>query len=422
MEKQYQTKSNIPIYTYTNPNLHSFCLCLYLKAGLLYETNENNGITHLWEHMVFRNVDQLMNHTLYRRLDQYGLSFDGCTYREFVQFKISGAVKYFSDAVDIFLNIFKPMQITTSDFQIERKRIKAEIREEDEKSSLDFFTGKIIWQGTPLENSITGTPKTLDKIGIKALRNAHCTVLSVNNLFFYVTGNVDEPCIQQLAERLESIPIAITSAERLNQAFVPPNFFHRDCRVDVKNCTYTYIRFSFDFDAERYTQAELDLLYSILFEGDTCKIFRELSDNTGYIYSFDARQEKYCNIGNLYFSFEVQYGNLMDSIDKVIRILTEMKNCQQEELDYAKTPYIDNADFMLDDDEDLNWNMAYENHIMNSRFLSIEQRKLAYDAVEPARISEISREIFKPENLVVTVKGDQKKIETDSIRNILLLL
>lgn len=422
MEQHYITRNNLPIYMYTNSCLHSFCLCLYVKAGLLYETKETNGITHLWEHMIFRNIDRLMNHTLYRRLDQCGLTFDGCTYREFVQFRISGAVKYFSDALDILLDILKPMHIPASDFQVERKRVKAEIREEDEKSSLDFFTGKIIWQGTSLENSITGTPKTLDKIGVKALEKAHRLFLSPNNLFFYVTGNTDQSCIQQLISRLESASLEITTVPRTNQAPIPRDFFHRNCQVSIKNCTYTYIRFSFDFETSRYTQAELDLLYSVLFEGDSCKIFRELSDNTGYIYSFDARQEKYCNIGNLYFSFEVQLCNLLDSIKRVIQILSEMKSCQKDELDYAKTPYIDNADFLLDDDEDLNWNMAYENHIMDSQFKSIEQRKQAYSDVNAERIAAMSCEIFRPENLVVTIKGDQKKIETDGIRKILLFL
>lgn len=422
MEKRLLTKNDIPIYSYTNQNLHSFCLCLYVKAGLLYETNETNGITHLWEHMIFRNVNHAMNHTLYRQLDKLGLSFEGYTYREFVQFKITGALQHYPDAVDIFMKIFEPMRIPASDLQVEKKRIKAEIREDDDKSTLDYFAGKIIWQGTPLENTIAGTPKLLDKFGIKALKEAHRRLLSSNNLFIYVTGCVDEPRLQELADRLEAVPFAAVSAARDNTAPVPPAFFHRNCQVALKNCSYTYIRFSFDIQTNRYTQAELDLLYSLLFEGDSCKILKELSDDTGYIYSYDARLEKYSNIGCLYFLYEVQFCHLLDSVKRVVRILSELRNEDCDTLDYAKAPDIDNADFLLDIDEDLNWNMAYECHILNGGFHSIEERKQAYAAVTSKRIAEISKEIFRPENLVVTLKGDKKKIDTEEIRDICMHL
>lgn len=416
MEQQLLTKNNVPVYFYTNPNLHSFCLCLYVKAGLVYESNETNGITHLWEHMIFRNINHLMNHTLYQRLDQLGLSFEGYTYREFVQFKITGAVRHFPEAIDIFMKVLEPMQLPSPDFQVEKKRIKAEIREDDDKSTLDYFTGRIIWQGTALENTIAGTPKVIDKIGIKALQNAHRNFLSANNLFVYVTGCVDEFHIRQLADRLESVSFFTTAEERNNLAPVPAEFFHRNCQVAVKNCSYTYIRFSFDIQVSRYTQAELDLLYGLLFEGDSCKILKELSDETGYIYSYDARLEKYNNIGCLYFLYEVQLCNLIDSIKRVVHILKDLKNGSCDTLVYVKAPDIDNADFMLDNDEDLNWNMAYECHIMNSRFRSVGERKQMYAEVTPERITEIAKEIFKPDNLVVTLKGSSKRINIDEIR------
>ena len=45
------TESGIPVYSYVNPYLHSFCLCLYVKAGAIYESESENGITHFFEHL-----------------------------------------------------------------------------------------------------------------------------------------------------------------------------------------------------------------------------------------------------------------------------------------------------------------------------------------------------------------------------------
>jgi LytS/YehU family sensor histidine kinase len=117
---------------------------------------------------------------------------------------------------------------------------------------------------------------------------------------------------------------------------VPENFFKRDCEVAIKNNYYHYVRFSFDINTKKYLNAELNLLYDILFAGENCKVFQELSNKAGYIYSFDARFEGYNNIGNLYFSFEVQNKNLLASIEKTINIFKDLKNGIKNELDYLK--------------------------------------------------------------------------------------
>lgn len=44
------------IYSLTNHDLHSFCLSLYIRAGSIFEDMTENGISHLFEHMVFRNL------------------------------------------------------------------------------------------------------------------------------------------------------------------------------------------------------------------------------------------------------------------------------------------------------------------------------------------------------------------------------
>lgn len=47
--------NGISIYSLTNPNLRSFCLSLYVRAGSIFEDSSNNGISHIFEHVVFRN-------------------------------------------------------------------------------------------------------------------------------------------------------------------------------------------------------------------------------------------------------------------------------------------------------------------------------------------------------------------------------
>ena len=131
----------------------------------MYESAEENGISHFLEHVAIRNINFLMKGELYRELDRLGLMFNACTYKEFIQFEITGAKKHIRKAIDIFLRLFEPICLPASEIDVERKRIKAEIREDDEKSSLAFFSGKKIWGSTNLSRPITGQSSQLDKMG-----------------------------------------------------------------------------------------------------------------------------------------------------------------------------------------------------------------------------------------------------------------
>ena len=169
-EQVLMTRNQVPVYCYANPHLHSFCICLYLRAGSLFETDEKNGISHFFEHVVFKNINRKYDGGLYRLLDRLGLEFNGCTYKEFMQFVITGACVHFQEAADILTSIFEPLMVSGEEIATERRRIKSELRESDELHSLDYFTQQIIWEGTSLKNTIGGTFSNLDRIGKFALR------------------------------------------------------------------------------------------------------------------------------------------------------------------------------------------------------------------------------------------------------------
>ena len=107
MEKTYITKNSVPVYTYQNKGIHSFCIALYVKAGCMYETEEENGISHFFEHVTFKNLNNSIGMDLSDYLDKYSLDINGCTYKEFIQFKITGATKNFKKAADVITKVLK---------------------------------------------------------------------------------------------------------------------------------------------------------------------------------------------------------------------------------------------------------------------------------------------------------------------------
>lgn len=55
MNEHSASVNGISIYSLTNPNLRSFCLSLYVRAGSIFEDLSNNGIS-LFLNMSFSEI------------------------------------------------------------------------------------------------------------------------------------------------------------------------------------------------------------------------------------------------------------------------------------------------------------------------------------------------------------------------------
>ena len=141
---------NIGLYRLTNPYLHQFCICVAVRAGCMYESREENGYAHLYEHMVFRNLKRHFGDGFYTLLAKHGIDINATTYPDSILFYVSGIKEGFAFACEILTHLFDDIAIAARDFRAEKQRIKAEIREEEERKTLFYRCKQAIWNNTPL--------------------------------------------------------------------------------------------------------------------------------------------------------------------------------------------------------------------------------------------------------------------------------
>ncbi len=413
-EKTFESKNGVKVYCYKNPALHSFYISLFVRAGSLYEGESESGITHFFEHATIRNINKLYEMRLYSELDKRGLEFNASTFSEMVQFYIGGSSGEFKFGSDVITKVLEPLALSRDEIDAERKRIKSEIREGDEKTSLLSFTASTVFGKTPLSRSILGTNKAIDRLSLAKLEDYRKRVLSGENIFFYVTGSFDDADIIELISLIDNYPI-LKGAMRDNVAEVPVGFGKRPRDVYIKNADYTILRFTFDIDMTHFSVAEIDLLYDILLSGYNSRLFSELSEKRGLCYDITGGTERYKNIGTFHFSFEMKERDIYDAVAITACVLSELKSKTLLAEECMKAGYVTNAYMLYDDFRELNFTFAYDNHIMGENYKSIEDRIERYRSVTPERIREVARELFTLDNLTLTAKGNKKRIDKERI-------
>jgi len=106
------------------------------------------------------------------------------------------------------------------------------------------------------------------------------------------------------------------------------------------------------------------------------------------------------------------------AVETTIRILADFKKTLHAPELLMKSAYVDNAYMLYDDARELNFTFAYDNHVMQLGYSSIDERRAAYERITPEDIRRAACEIFRPENLTVTVKGNKKKIDIERINEL----
>ncbi len=417
-EKSYKTKNGINIYAYRNESAHSFFISMFLRAGSMFEREEDSGITHFLEHVSIRNVNESMGEQLYRTLDQYGLEFNASTFAEMVQFYISGSPNNFAIASRLITATLSPIVLSPDAISIERERIKAEIREGDEKNSLAAYTGSIVFENTSMARSILGTNKTVSRITRSRLERYRKEVMTSGNIFFYLTGNFTDDDVKSLILEIEKYQIPGGEC-RENVAPVPKSFCKRGGEVYIKNGDFTMLRLTFDIDMSQVCIPALDLIYDMLISGYNSRLFFELSEKRGIFYDINGQLDKYKNIGVLSFSFEIKEDKLYEALELTLGVLADVKEKMPNEDECMKANYVDNAPMLLDDPRELNFTFGYGNHIMDQNFENIAAHQNAYRSVTPEEIRDTMKTVFAPENLSVTVKGKKRKIDKEKLESIL---
>lgn len=410
-------KNGISLYSYKNPALHSFYISLFLRAGSMYESDDESGITHFLEHVAIRNVNAVMGGGLYPLLDKYGIEFNAATYSEMVQFYVSGATKNFAVGAEILSQLMKPIVLSVSEISTERDRIKAEIRENDDRSSLATFTAGIVHKDTTLARPITGSIGSVSRISRSRLEAYRRRVFTRENLFIYVTGAFEERDLDALAEFFEGCELS-EGEPHGNVAPVSRDFFRRDGRVQLKSGDYTIVRFSFDMDMSRISVAESDLLYDVLLGGYNSRFFIELSERRGIFYDLSGATERYKNIGTLSFYYEVRPDAVTEAVALTLGLLQQLRETALSEEECMKAGYVENSCMFYDDPRELNFTFAYDNHVLSAGYESLEERAEMYGRVTPERINEVLRLVFRRENLTLTVKGNKKRINLDALERL----
>src|SRR5262245_33635731 len=195
--------NGLRLLTERMPHVRSVSIGVWLARGSRHEPQEQSGIAHFVEHMLFKGTDTRSAEDIAQTIDSIGGQMDAFTAKEYASYYIKVLDEHLSLAVDVLSDIVRRPAFSQDDIDREKKVVLEEIKMvEDTPDDLvhELFTENF-WVDHPLGRPILGTRESAEALTRDGLRKYFGHVYTAPNMIVATVGNVVHQEVRDLVER-----------------------------------------------------------------------------------------------------------------------------------------------------------------------------------------------------------------------------
>lgn len=185
-----------------NSQAHSTALGFFVKTGARDEQPESAGVSHFLEHMVFKGTARRTADDVNREFDEMGAHYNAFTSEEKTVYYAAVLPEYQFRALELLADIMRPA-LREQDFKTEKQVILEEIQMylDQPPFGADDRCKAAHFAGHPLGHSVLGTPESVGRLPVAAMREYFERRYSPANIALVAAGRVDFDALVQMAQR-----------------------------------------------------------------------------------------------------------------------------------------------------------------------------------------------------------------------------
>lgn len=408
----YEKRLNngLKIVEYPIDNAQSIEIGLYIKAGARYENKGDNGITHLLEHMHFRQLGNMKQKEIYEYAEKMGSTLRGTTYKEMLCFNIKVRPKYLKKSLNLFEKIITTYEWTEEQLKSEKKVVISEIREKEDNNENQKIIDRVIWNKHPLSNSILGNASNIKRITLQKLVQYKKKIFCKDNMLIVITGAINEEEIIWINKKFEAIAIN-ECLQKINSNNMNDGQFKRKHNYLMKNYpewNLINMQLIFDVDLKQIKENELLFFNSIVGGGDGSYLQQEIRDKRGMVYDIYSYGEIFSDKAVWSIVYSIEKDQLYLSLNVIVKMLKMLKTViSQEDIEKNMPFFTENLWYWTEGTKELNFQLGND-FIKNKIGLTINERIKENEKINYERMQKVAEIILKNKNMSLIAMGPIK--------------
>ena len=267
------------------PGLRSAALAVYVAAGSRHEREENNGVAHFLEHMVFKGTQKRNAVQIAEEIEDVGGYINACTSRETTAYLARILAEDVPLAIEVIADIMTRSTLKHSEMELERNVILQEIAEMEDSAEDSVFEAlmRTAYPEQPYGRSISGTAERVSQLSRKDLTDFIDEQYCPRRMILAAAGAVDHQHLTDLAKQHFG-----ALARRSPSHTVPAKFSRGEARNHRKD---EQVQFALAFEGPsildpHFATARIHAM--ILGGGASSRLFVEAREKRGLCYAVSS--------------------------------------------------------------------------------------------------------------------------------------
>jgi len=403
--------SGLRVLTETMPSVRSASVGIWADVGSSVEVAERRGISHLVEHMLFKGTSRRTARAIAETMDGVGGNLNAFTDKETTCYYAKVIDRHVPLALDVLADMFLHSKFDPQELGKEQKVVLEEIKMyEDSPDELihDVFL-QTMWSGSSLGEPTIGFADTVVRLTPDDLRAHMRAHYAPNCVVVAAAGNVDhERFVELVAEQFAGFEGSCALTLQPRPATTPATHVrHKESEqahvivgsrgIDVR-------------DERRYA---LSLLDTVLGGGMSSRLFQEIREERGLVYSVYSFQAAYRAAG----LFGVYAGTSPENVQACIDVIVEQfarvrdEPIGAEEFALAKEHIKGNLTLSLESTSSRMIRLG-RNELALGRNITPEEIEQRIDAVTAEEVRLLACDLLAEEHLGLCIIGpvDESRI------------
>ncbi len=307
-------------------NLRTVSFGVWVKVGSANETQENNGISHVIEHCLFKGTSTRSAKQLADEISAIGDQLNAFTGKECTAFYGVTLTEYLPKMIELIGDMLQNSTFEEEPLKKELGVILEEIDMYDDSPEdlVHELLQKNIWKDHPLGFIISGEKDVVSSMTkeqiLAYMRKYYCG----SNMIVSIAGNFDETsALECLKSAFLSIPQYGEAAESAVPRILPK--FHRCICERQKDVEQLYMNLAFETVPETDELRHVQIMTNALLGGsNNSRLFQTIREELGLAYSVYSYSSLFREAGLFHIDVVVNPANADTVYDKLQEILTEL--------------------------------------------------------------------------------------------------
>lgn len=403
MFKKTHLSNGTPVVMEQIKNVRAVSLGIWVKVGSRNETVEKNGISHFLEHMFFKGTQKRSARDIAVDTDSLGGDLNAFTSREGTTFYIKILDEYFEKGIELLSDIFLNSRFPEEDIEKEKGIIKEEIKmvEDTPDDYIHDLFNQTIWGNEGVGQPVLGKRETIKTFKREDLVSHIRKYYGTKDTVIACAGNFDP---DRLLETLNHSLGSLRRGSEPEKGPVP--VFQKGQRVYTKDLKEVHLCLGVEgipqASSQRYV---LYLLNTILGAGVSSRLFQEIREKRGLVYSVYSYISSYLDTGVWAVYAGAGKKKAAEVIDITLKEFRGLSDTITEaELRRAKDQLKGNMILALESTSSRMQNIARQ-ELYYGKYYSPSEIIKKIESVTLNQVRDLSERLVMSENTALTILG-----------------